>query len=144
MNLRYDDEIRLSTDVAPELLRQELPRISLQPIVENAVVHGADKKNGVRAIHLTARREEESCIIEITDEGQGLDALQLEKMNRQIEGLEETRSTSGNGIGLNNVQERLRMTFGAEYGITVQSQPGCGTTVRVHLPLRCITGEGQA
>lgn len=140
MNLRFDDEIRLALDVPDELTLTELPKISLQPLVENAVVHGG---SGSRTVRLSARRDGGDCLIEIADDGCGLDAEALARIERQIAGLEQTRSSSGNGIGLRNVQERLQRTFGPAYGITVQSCPGAGTTVTVRVPCRDLHKEEQ-
>lgn len=141
MNLRFDYEIHLAMEVPDELMLLELPKISLQPIVENAVVHGGGNSGEDRTIHLKAYRQDELCCIEISDDGPGLDAEQLAKMERQIEGLEQTRSSSGHGIGLKNVQDRLRMMFGENCGLTVFSQPGQGTTVRVVVPCRYVRKE---
>ena len=136
MNLRFDYVIRLDMDIPEELLDQRLPKISLQPIVENAVVHGAavlaaDTTISVRAdIDL----ENSSYTIRVTDEGKGMDAQVLEHVRRQITGQESTPSSSGNGIGLHNVQERIVRSFGPDFGLQVSSQPGQGTTVTVKLP----------
>ena len=67
----------------------------------------------------------------------------LEHLRRSIQGLEETRSSGGNGIGLKNVQDRIHMTFGPEYGITVDSRPGAGTIVTVTVPFGRI-GQGES
>ena len=136
MNLRFDYELTFQVEVPDSLLYQEVPKISLQPIVENAVVHGAAALGRDSTVFLRGRVEGDCCLLEITDEGQGLSQEQLVRLERQIAGLEATRSTSGNGIGLKNVQDRIQMTFGEEYGLRVQSQPGHGTTIQVMLPYR--------
>lgn len=136
MNLRFDYVIELKTELAPELWGQRLPKVSLQPIVENAVVHGAAAKAADTVISLRGVLKPESgCYqILIKDEGIGMDEAQLARLRRQIAGEEPTQSTSGNGIGLNNVQNRIRQTFGEEYGLEVVSSQGVGTTVIVTLP----------
>jgi len=142
MNLRFDYEIILVQEIPEELEQTEVPKISIQPIVENAIVHAAiSAAEGDRVIRIRAVREKEDCIIEVADNGPGMNAEQLAGMERQIEGLEETRSASGNGIGLKNVQDRLHMTYGVMYGIRVQSQPGYGTAVSIRVPCRLKQGE---
>ena len=138
MDLRFDYVISLCVDMPPELLDQKVPKISLQPIVENAVVHGAAALAADTTITVrgTLDAERGRFSIQIIDEGRGMDEAGLARLRRQIAGEEPApaASTSGNGIGLGNVQARIRMAFGEEYGLQVDSQPGRGTTVSVTLP----------
>lgn len=136
MNLRFDYVISLHVDVPPELLDQRVPKISLQPIVENAVIHGAAAlaADAVITIRGTLDRERGRFSIQIIDEGRGMEASDLVRLHRQIAGEEPAPAASGNGIGLRNVQSRIRMAFGEDYGLHVASQPGRGTRVSVTLP----------
>lgn len=135
MNLRYDWEISLKLEIPERFINQELPRISLQPIVENAVVHGAAELERDSEITIRVYEENGCCRIEISDEGVGLTEEQLIHIRRQISGEEEARSRSGNGIGLKNVQERIQMMFGKEYGLEAYSQKGEGTLIRLDVPI---------
>ena len=136
MNLRFDYVISLCVDMPPELLDQKVPKISLQPIVENAVVHGAAvlAADTVITVRGTLDREQGRFSIQIIDEGRGMDDADLARLHRQIAGEEAVPAASGNGIGLGNVQSRIRMAFGEDYGLRVASQPGRGTKVSVTLP----------
>ena len=136
MNLRFDYVISLCVDIPLELMGQKVPKISLQPIVENAVIHGAAALAADTTITLrgTLDREAGRFCIQIIDEGGGMDQEGLERLRRQIAGEESSRAASGNGIGLGNVQARLRLAFGPEYGLQVASSRGRGTTVSVLLP----------
>lgn len=136
MNLRFDYVISLRVDIPEELLGQKVPKISLQPIVENAVVHGAAALAADTAITVrgTLHAEQRWFSIQIIDEGRGMDEADLARLHRQIAGEEPAPSGSGNGIGLGNVQSRIRMAFGDGYGLQVSSQLGQGTTVSVTLP----------
>lgn len=136
MNLRFDYVITLRLELPDGLMDQELPKISLQPIVENAVVHGASALDADSSIVLRGAidRARGCYTIAVIDEGRGLDEAGLARLRRQIAGEERTRSSSGNGIGLKNVQDRIQMNYGAQYGLAVDSQPGAGTTVTVCLP----------
>ena len=138
MNLRFDYIIRLDVDIPEELKSQQLPKISLQPIVENAVVHGAAVLAADTTIVIRAEidREAESYSISIRDEGKGMDEQMLAHLRRQISGQEPAVTSSGNGIGLHNVHERIRRSFGPAFGLNVRSRPGEGTTVIVTLPLQ--------
>lgn len=135
MNLRYDWEISLNLQIPEKFINQELLRISLQPIVENAVVHGAAELERDSEVTIRVCEANGCCRIEISDEGVGLTAEQLLHIRRQISGEEETRSRSGNGIGLKNVQERIQMMFGKEYGLEAYSQKGEGTLIRLDVPI---------
>jgi len=141
MNLRFDYEIRLELDVPPRLMGQLVPKISLQPIVENAVVHGAAVLAADTVITLRGNIDGERFTISVTDEGRGMDEVNLARLRRQIAGEEPARSSSGNGIGLKNVQDRIQMAFGPEYGLSVDSRPGQGTTVIAAFPYHEETEE---
>lgn len=136
MNLRFDYVIRLDMDISDELMDQRLPKVSLQPIVENAVVHGAAILAADTTISVRGEidRDRGRYAIRITDEGKGMDAQVLEHLRRQISGEAPASASSGNGIGLHNVQERIVRSFGPDFGLQVSSQPGQGTTVTVTLP----------
>lgn len=135
MNLRYDYEIYLSENIPELILQQEIPKMSLQPVVENAICHGIEEMAEDTNIYMKGLIEGEDCIIEITDAGKGMTAGQLEQIRRKIAGEVEASGGSGNGIGLKNVQDRIRMSFGEGYGIEIASMEGCYTKVRVRIPI---------
>ena len=119
INLRFDYEIFLSLNVSEEVMLQEIPKMSLQPIVENAIYHGI-----------------EQLAIEITDAGKGMTEEEVRKLYGRITGEISAGGGSGNGIGLKNVQDRIHMNFGEEYGIEIASRLGCYTKVIVRIPKR--------
>lgn len=135
MNLRFDYEIYLSLNLPDEVLRQEIPKMSLQPIVENAIYHGIEELAEDTNIYIKGMIKDGDCIIEISDAGKGMSEDTLTKLRKRIVGEIEPDGESGNGIGLKNVQDRIRMSFGAEYGITVNSKLGCYTKVTVRVPV---------
>lgn len=138
MNLRFDYVVHLDMSIPPELLSQRVPKISLQPIVENAVIHGGAVLTEDTVIDVSGEiyKEQEYFTITIADRGRGMDSEKLEHLRRQISGEEPARPTSGNGIGLKNVQDRIHTAFGEKFGISVVSQPGFGTTVILTLPYK--------
>lgn len=143
MNLRFDYVVSLRLEIPPELMEQKLPKISLQPIVENAIVHGAGSLEADSTVILRGTLDAEQGLytIAVIDEGRGLDEAGLARLRRQIAGEEQTRSSSGNGIGLKNVQDRIQMNYGSRYGLSVDSRPGTGTTVTVSLPYQPLPKE---
>lgn len=134
MNLRFDYEIILSVNIPEEFMNQEIPKMSLQPIVENAILHGIEEVAEDTTIYIKAYRKGADWMIEITDSGKGMTEEQVNALKRKIAGQIEASGGSGNGIGLKNVQDRITIAFGEKYGLDIVSQLGCFTKVMVHLP----------
>lgn len=135
INLRFDYEIYLSLNMPEAVFHQEIPKMSLQPIVENAIVHGIEQIAEDTNIYVKGMFENGDCIIEITDSGKGMTEQQVEALHRRINGeLEADDSGNGNGIGLKNVQDRIKITFGEDYGLTIASKLGCYTKVQMRVP----------
>ena len=134
MNLRYDFTIILSIKISEDIYEQKIPKMSLQPIVENAICHGIVELGEDATIYIKALYKGEDFEISITDSGMGMNERQMEKLERRVRGEIETSGGSGNGIGLKNVQDRIQIQFGKKYGLTFHSKEGCFTKVSVLLP----------
>lgn len=136
INLRFDYEIYLSLNIPDEILRQEIPKMSLQPIVENAIYHGIEELAEDTNVYIKGIVKGGECVIEITDAGKGMSEEETERLRKKIAGEIETSGGSGNGIGLKNVQDRIRMSFGEKYGIGIDSKLGCYTKITVRVPMK--------
>lgn len=136
INLRFDYEIYLSLNLPEEIMQQEIPKMSLQPIVENAIYHGIEDIAEDTNIYIKGMAKDGECVIEISDAGKGMSDEELERLKKKIAGEIEIDGGSGSGIGLKNVQDRIRMSFGEEYGIDIASKLGCYTKVMVRVPMR--------
>ena len=143
INLRFDYEIYLSLNIPPMIMRQEIPKMSLQPIIENAICHGVEELAEDTNIYMKGYVQGTDCIIEIKDAGKGMTEEEVEKLRKKIAGEIETSGGSGNGIGLKNVQDRIRISFGEEYGIGIDSKLGCYTKITVRIPLQENLQEGK-
>lgn len=143
INLRFDYEIYLSLNLQEEVLRQEIPKMSLQPIVENAIYHGIEELAEDTNIYIKGMVQNGNCMIEVTDAGKGMSEEKVESLRRKIAGEIETDGGNGSGIGLKNVQDRIRMSFGEEYGLTIASKLGCYTKVTLCVPADCRGKEEQ-
>lgn len=135
INLRFDYEIYLSINIPEILWKQEIPKMSLQPIIENALYHGIEEIAEDTSIYMKGIVNEDYFKIEITDSGKGMTEEEINNLYKKISGEIEATGGSGNGIGLKNVQDRIKISFGPEYGISVASKKGCFTKVIVKIPL---------
>ena len=133
INLRYDFTITLSTNIPEVLMRQEIPKMSLQPVVENAILHGIEPLGVDSTIYIKAWMEEGDCIIEISDAGQGMTDAELKILTDRLQGKVEKAEGKG-GIGLKNVHDRIGLEFGPEYGLQIFTRTDCYTKVRIKLP----------
>ena len=136
INLRFDYEIYLSLNMPPLIMHQEIPKMSLQPIIENAICHGIEELAEDTSIYMKGYTQGTDCMIEITDAGKGMTEEEVEKLRKKIAGEIETSGGSGNGIGLKNVQDRIYISFGEGYGIGIDSKIGCYTKITVRIPLQ--------
>ncbi len=133
MDVRSGSDVSYEYQIAEETLQDQLPRICLQPIVENAITHGLrnvrrkDKKLTISAVH-----ENGLLLIYVEDNGTGMDA---EEMNRLLEKNDPKRVETGVSIGILNVNARLKRVFGEEYGILIDSRMGEGTKVSIRVPI---------
>lgn len=99
INLRFDYEIYLSENIPELILKQEIPKMSLQPIVENAIYHGIEQMAEDTNIYIKGIFDGDDCVIEITDAGRGMSEEEVERLRKKIAGEIETSGGSGNGIG---------------------------------------------
>ena len=123
---RFGDRLQISLLVAPEVLSVAVPFLAIQPLVENAVRHGLESKEGVGHVSITASDEGSEAEIVIEDDGVGTDP---ETMRRILAGDQE-----GDSLGLGNVDARLRQVYGDDYGLVVETAPGAGTRVSFRVP----------
>lgn len=133
MDMRMHDNIQYTFDVDEMTLKSKLPRLSLQPIVENAINHGLRNKRGKKKIGIQIKREQMDLVICIEDNGIGLDTSAI---NESLRKKELDFVEKGNSIGLHNINARLKMLYGNQYGMHLESMLGEGTKVFMILPDR--------
>jgi len=131
MDMRMHDNIQYTFDVDEMTLKSKLPRLSLQPIVENAINHGLRNKRGKKKIGIQIKREQMDLVICIEDNGIGLDTSAI---NESLRKNELDFVEKGNSIGLHNINARLKMLYGNQYGMHLESTLGEGTKVFMILP----------
>lgn len=131
---QYGSQVSLNITLNPELESVPILPLTLQPIVENCVRHGYVPDGPVLTVRITARTESNALIISVTDDGRGMDAETLRQVQSSLEPKENTETVSRH-IGLSNVNRRLVLNYGPQYGLRIQSLPGAGTRVDVLLPV---------
>jgi two-component system LytT family sensor kinase len=121
---RFGDRLEVRLEVAPEILPAVLPVLSLQPLVENAVKHGAESSGSSVRIEIMGRDLGSDALVSVRDDGAGMSE----------EAARAALAGAGGGIGLQNVHRRLESSFGPGYGLTIESAEGRGTEVRLTVP----------
>ena len=129
--VRYQDILRYEICVPEELNKYLIPKITIQPLVENALYHGIKNKRGPGRILIKAEKKKDFFNIQIEDDGIGIEKKRLEQVRTSI----KDKVPTGKDIyGLYNVNERIRLNFGEQYGITIESIYGKKTVVSIVLP----------
>ena len=128
---RYHDILDYHIYIDPEIYEYQIPKLTLQPLVENALYHGIKYKRSRGMIEITGTKEGENLYLTVADDGVGMDEDELKKLGKEISRpCKETES----GFGLANVNERIRMYFGAEFGMKIWSEKGSGTRITIEIP----------
>lgn len=127
--MRYKDKLEFRIDVTPEITSCQIIKLVLQPLIENAIYHGLKYKESKGLLELIGYAAGEDIIFEIRDNGVGMDE---ETLNHIFE--RHTVNYRSNGVGVYNVERRIKLTYGQEYGITYKSRSGEGTVARVCIP----------
>lgn len=117
-----------------QVLNMEIPKLIIQPIVENAIYHGLETTVEKGIIKITAYLTEDNFVICITDNGVGMDMETLEYLNQRLNHSDINQRRGEGGIALINVNERIKLYYGDKYGLDVYSTKGLGTTVKVTFP----------
>lgn len=118
---RFEERLNFTLDIDEEVKHCLIPKLSLQPLMENAIQYALEPFTRPCAIRLRAKLEAGHVVLTVEDNGPGMDNRILEK-------------TGGRGIGLQNIHDRIRLTFGGQYGLTIQSGEGKGTTILIKIP----------
>ena len=130
LQIRFPDKFKLNIEVPEKFLQLPVIKLVFQPIVENAVFHGLDQKYGLGTLSITAWSDNGNAVFCIQDDGIGMDEATLRLLNNSLQ-----NGTSGEmfGIGLRNVNERIRLHYGPSFGLRVESELGKGTRVTLHI-----------
>jgi LytS/YehU family sensor histidine kinase len=131
--IRFQERLEYEIDVTPSIQRLMVPCFSIQPLVENSLIHGLEPKLNAGNIKVSAHRKQGKCIIQIEDNGVGISQEKLNQINAGK--LEQHAHANGTGIGIENVKQRLELFFGEPIPFEIVSAVNVGTTIRIELPL---------
>lgn len=128
--MRYKSKLDFEINVDKSILSYKAIKIILQPLVENAIYHGIRNNEGIGTIQITGIRKENRILLQVIDNGIGMSQEDIQSMYRK-----DRTSEKGSGIGVQNVDTRIKLHFGEPYGLHFESELGRGTTVNVWLPV---------
>ena len=132
-HMRFKNKFDYEFDIAEDVLELPSLKLMLQPLVENAIYHGIKEKEGQGMIMVKAWSKEDELYLSVADNGLGMTEDKVEMI---LTGKSTSGNGRGSGIGVKNVNERIKLYFGEAYGLTIDSEPDEGTTVIIHLPAK--------
>ena len=131
VNFRYKDQFTYSINIDEECLPYYCNKITLQPIIENAIYHGVNRMIDKGEIEIRIEADEDDIVLAVKDNGVGMNKEQCEEI---LHNEPRSKNRTGVGIGIKNVNDRIKIYFGDEYGITIDSALDEGTTVTMRIP----------
>lgn len=134
-NHRFDNKFNLIVEVNESLLETKTIKLVFQPVVENAIFHALETIEGKGHILVKGYINKEEAVFEIRDNGVGMIESQLEDLNRSINDF-DIKPDGSRGIGLRNINERIKLYFGEDYGLTIYSSLNEGTRVIITIPAK--------
>lgn len=127
---RYQDVMDYEIHIDKELYPYIIPKLMLQPLAENALLHGVRNKRGGGHIYITGIKDNDNIIFKVKDDGRGMKPEELEKLNQGIKN-NKLDTTDNSGFGIVNVNQRIQNYYGSNYGISYESEFGKGTTATI-------------
>lgn len=137
-NMRLGEQLQLLFVADDDILSNEIPKMTLQPVVENSILHGFDSNCDEWKIRIKAQQQKDAIYVSVIDNGSGIDKDKLKELNDMLSDTESpyTSSSKTGSIGLINIQNRIRSLYGEEYGVKVKSYKNIGTAVIIKIPLK--------
>ena len=132
-HMRFKNKFDYEFEIAEDVLELSSLKLMLQPMVENAIYHGMEFMDGDGLIKIKAWREADELYLSVTDNGLGMTE---DKVSLVLAGKSNSGNGRGSGIGVKNVNERIKLYFGDKYGLKIDSEPDVGTTIIIHLPAK--------
>ncbi|MDO4633211.1 MAG: histidine kinase [Eubacteriales bacterium] len=133
---RYQDILEYEIDIPEEMHQYQILKLTLQPLVENALYHGIKNKRGMGHIRVSGHLEDGRLVFQVTDNGMGMTPEKLASVQQAMKRNENDQTTDPSVFGLYNVEQRIRLNYGPGYGIWLSSTYGEGTEAYVEIPAK--------
>ena len=134
INLRYSDGIHMSIDIPQEILKYNILKFILQPIIENSFIHGLDNRKLTMDIDVRALEKDGDIELSITDNGVGISGHKLEEIKEALT-KETVEDVNKKGLGITNINKRIKLNYGQKYGLVINSKVGVETKITVTIPV---------
>lgn len=132
--IRFGERLNFMIDIPEYIMEYLLPRVSIQPMVENAIIHGLEHREEPGNIAIRGWMEESAIVIEVSDDGKGIAEEQLAKIRRSLDDYDEMPvGSTEHGIGISNLNARLKLLYERQGSMTIESAPDIGTVVRIEV-----------
>jgi two-component system, sensor histidine kinase YesM len=131
--VRMGKLLKYSEDIEQSLFQVLIPKLILQPLVENSIVHGISNQGG--SVHIKVSNVKSKLHIELSDNGKGVSTETLKKLKQSLKNIHNTSSDQHNGIALSNINERIQLLYGKQFGINIESELTKGFLVKMVLPI---------
>lgn len=131
---RYRERFQVCFSIDENILDEKIPKLTIQPLVENAIVHSVEISKGKTTLNIIGYIKHDNVVIEIKDDGVGMDQNTLLHLLDPPEGKEKEISVAHTGLGMYAVHQRLRYLYGEGYGLIADSKPGNGTCIKICIP----------
>jgi two-component system sensor histidine kinase YesM len=129
---RYEGKVTAIWEIGEAIKHNKMLKLSLQPIIENAVYHGLCPLDKGGSIFIRGKKEEGNIVITISDNGIGMTEEQVDRMSETMNNITKFENEH---IGIKNVHQRIRLMFGEKYGISIESKQGNGTRITISMPI---------
>ncbi|MEW9667293.1 sensor histidine kinase [Ammoniphilus sp. 3BR4] len=129
--MRYGDDFTYDLDIDPQISGYSIIKLTLQPLVENAIYHGVKQTRGIGHIQVKGYAIENNLCFEVRDNGAGMSHERLDEIRLAL----KNKDSQKIGFGMRSVHERIQIHYGKDYGLTIDSEPGQGTVVKVLIPI---------
>ncbi|REE92918.1 two-component system sensor histidine kinase YesM [Paenibacillus taihuensis] len=128
---RYEDKFTVDVTVDPSVRQNKVLKFLFQPLVENAIYHGIENLTGTGEMHISWKKVESRLVFTVRDNGVGIKADDLERIRSTLE-----QTDISENFALRNINAQIKLTYGTEYGLTLESEAGIGTCVTMSIPLK--------
>ena len=132
--IRYDDKFDVSIQVNEEIMDCYVPKFIIQPIVENAIIHGIEDKIGKAHLIIRGWRQDDKIIFQVEDDGVGISEEKLNNIKKSA----HAKALDSDSVGIANVDKRIKLYYGQDYGLKIQSKKNVGTITRITMPFSTI------